>query len=302
MNARVKGTSRLAAAGAIAILASGVAACSSPGGASSSPGVTKSSSAQLTQTPQQAMQLAASTARAVNTFSATVNVKVNTSSGAGAASAVNLTGSVTEQLHPSLIAEADYSSFGVAGQSFPGGMSEILTASSVYIKLALLTQALHTTKPWIEIPFSSLAKATGVNLSSLFSQLQTSSPLSQSQMFAGATDVRKVGTGVINGVPVTEYAGSVSMTQALAKLPASLRSSLDPAISKAGITSARFTEWLDAQHQVRKVVVTESGSSFSETITTTVLSINQPVNIQIPPASQTTTLPASALGGSSSGL
>lgn len=286
MESRVKGMSRLAAAGTMIILASSVAACSSSGGG-------KPGSGQQAQTPQQAIELAANTSRAINTFAATVNVKLNSS--AGSAGAVNLTGTVTEQLHPSLLAEADYSSFAAAGHSFPGGMSEVITADSVYIKLSLLTQALHTDKPWIAIPFSALSKASGINLSSLFNQLQTSSPLSQSQLFAGATNVRKVGTGTINGVPVTEYSGSVSMTQALAKLPADLRSSLGPIIKKAGINSARFSEWLDAQNQVRKVIVTESGSKFSETITTTVNSINQPVHIRKPAASQTISLPASIL-------
>jgi hypothetical protein len=293
VDSRVKGLSRLAAAGAIVILASGVAACSSSGGSNNGTGQQSQA-----QTPQQAIQLAANTSRTVNSFSATVSVKVNTSGTSGSPGALSLTGTVSERLHPSLLAQADYSAFDVAGQSFPGGMSEIITPSSVYIKLSLLTQALHTSKPWIAIPFSALSKATGVNLGSLFSQLQTSSPLNQSQLFAGATNVKKVGTSVIDGVPVTEYSGSVSMTAALAKLPASVRSSLGADIQKAGINSAKFTEWVDAQHQVRKVVVTESGSLFSETITTTVNSINQPVNVQTPPASQTTSLPASVLNSS----
>jgi hypothetical protein len=278
---------RLAAAGAIAILVSGAAACSSAGNL-----VPKAaSSAQQAQTPQQAIQLAANTSRAVNSFAANMSVRIDT-----LGTAINLAGTISEQLHPSLLAEANFSTFGVTGQSFPGGMDEIVTPSSVYIKLGMLTQQLRTSKPWIAVSFSALSKATGVNLTPLFSQLQTSSPLNQSQLFAGATNVRRVGTGVVNGVPVTEYTGSVSMSQALAKLPASMRGTLGADIRKAGIGSAKFTEWVDAQHQVRKVVVTETGRSLTETITTTVTSLNQPVSIQTPPASQTTTLPASFLG------
>lgn len=285
---RVKGMSRFAVAGAVVLLATGVAACGSSSGGSGGSG---GSNAQA-QTPLQAIQLAANTSRAVNTFSATVNVKTS------GAAALNLTGTISEQLHPSVVAEANYASFGVAGQSFPGGMSEVITSSAVYLKLSLLSTALHTNKPWIAIPFSALSKATGVNLSSLFSQLQTSSPLDQSQLFAGASDVRKVGTTSIDGVSVTEYSGTVSMAAALAKLPASTRSSFGSAIQKAGIKSATFTEWVDGQHQVRKVVVTESAAGMNETITTTVNSINQPVNIQVPPASETTSLPASVLNSS----
>jgi hypothetical protein len=279
--------SRLAAAGAIAILVSGVAACGSAGGL----GLKSAGSGQRAQTPQRAIELAAKTSQAVNSFAASMTIRIDS----GATGTINLAGTITEQLHPSLLAEADYSTVGMGGQSLPGGMNEIVTPTSVYIKLGMITQTLHTSKPWIAISFSALSKATGVNLTSLFSALQTSSPLNQSQLFAGATNVRQVGTGVINGVPVTEYTGSVSMTQALAKLPASLRGSLGADIEKAGIGSAKFTEWLDAQHQVRKVIVTETGSSLSETITTTITSINQPVNVQIPPASQTSSLSTSFL-------
>jgi hypothetical protein len=213
--------------------------------------------------------------------------------------AFDMAGTVTEQLHPSFQARADYSTFGGAGQSLSGGMSEIITSNAAYVKLGMLTQALHT-RPWIEVPFSSLKLGTGQSLGSLFSQLQTSDPLTQTRLLAGATDVKTVGTGTIAGVPVTEYSGTYSMTQALAKLPASLRAPLSQIIGKAGIDSARFTVWVDGQHQVRKAVITEAGSLFTETVTTTVTSINQPVSIQVPPASQTTALPTSAL--SSAGL
>ena len=295
MDSRITGKSRLAAAAVIAIIASGVAGCSSSGGLA--PKAASGGSGQQAQTPQQAVALAARTSRAVNSFTATVSVKLD-SSATGGPGAISLAGTIAEQLRPSLRARADYGSFGVAGQSFPGGLSEIITPDAFYIKLSLLTQALHTGKQWIAIPFSALSKASGLNLSSLFSQLQDSSPLSQSQLFAGATNVKKVGTGVVGGVPVTEYTGSVSMTAALAKLPADLRSSLGKDIQKAGISSARFTEWIDAQDHVRRVIVTETGSSFAETVTTTVISMNQPVNVQLPPASQTSSLPAGALNGS----
>jgi hypothetical protein len=290
VDSRVTGMSRLAAAGAIVIIAAGVAGCASGGSPAGKPGTT--STAAAAQSPEQAIQLAASTARDINSFTATMSLQgsIGTSG-----EAFNLAGTISEQLHPSVLAEADYSTFSAAGQSIPGGMSEIITTSSLYMKLAILTQELHTTKPWIEIPFSALTKASGVDISSLFSQLQTNSPLDQSQLFAGAENVKKAGTGVVDGVPVTEYTGTVSMSRALDKLPASLRNTFGQDIEKAGITSVRFTEWVDGQHQVRKTTVTESGSAITETITTTITSINQPVTIQVPPASQTNSLPASIL-------
>jgi hypothetical protein len=272
-------------AGTVVLAASGAAGCGSAGNSTTT--------AAQALTPQQAIQLAAHTTSSANSFVGTLSLRLNTPSGAG-----DISGTFTEQLHPSLLARVGIGTFDMGGQSLPGGLSEIVTANSVYLKLSALTQALHTSKPWIEVPLSAVSKATGVNLGALFSQLQTSSPLTQTMMFAGATDVRTVGTGVADGVPVTEYAGSISLTKALAKLPASLRASVAQQDQTAGTSSIRFTAWVDGQHMVRKAVVTETGSSISETITITIDSINQPVSVQVPSASQTTTLPASALNSS----
>lgn len=300
MHARVTGMTLLAMTGAIAVLAAGVTGCSGSGSSASK--AAAAAGQQTPQTAQQAVRLAASTADNVNSFEATISMRAtaNAGGGTGGTTAFDMAGTVAEQIHPSLLARADYSTFSVAGQSLADGMSEIITSNAVYVRLSLLTQALHTSKPWVAVPFSSLKSGTGQSLGSLFSQLQTSDPLTQTRLLAGATNVKTVGTGTIGGVPVTEYTGNYSTTQALAKLPASLRASLGQDMERAGISSAKFTVWVDGQHRVRKAIITEVGSSFTETVTTTVTSINQPVTVQVPPASQTTTLPASAL--SSGGL
>ena len=46
-------------------------------------------------------------------------------------------------------------------------------------------------------------------------QKMASNPMSQTQFLAAANNVRKVGTGVIGGVPVTEYTGTISMTMTM---------------------------------------------------------------------------------------
>ena len=47
---------------------------------------------------------------------------------------------------------------------------------------------------------------------------------------------------------------------------------------------------------MRKAVITENGTALTEVITFTVTSLNQPVRIPIPAASQTTSLPSGDLG------
>ena len=46
---------------------------------------------------------------------------------------------------------------------------------------------------------------------------------------------------------------------------------------------------------MRKAIVKENGTALTETITVTVDTLNQPVNIAVPAADQTSPLPSSAL-------
>ena len=47
---------------------------------------------------------------------------------------------------------------------------------------------------------------------------------------------------------------------------------------------------------MRKAVITEQGTAVTEVVTVAISTINQPVNIQVPAADQTTPLPSGALG------
>jgi hypothetical protein len=183
-----------------------------------------------------------------------------------------------------------------AGQSPPGGLSEIITPGNLYMKWSLLTQQLHTTKPWLAIPVSALSKSSGINLSQLFSQATSTSPLNESQLLAGASGVRKVGTGTMDGVPVTEYTGTVSLDKGMQYLSGSSKAAMQKQIAAAGMNTATFTVWVDGQRVMRKAVITEQGTAVTEVVTVAISTINQPVNIQVPTADQTTALPSGALG------
>jgi hypothetical protein len=240
--------------------------------------------------PQQAIELAATQTTKVDDVAATMSIQA-TANG----SAVDISGSFQEQLHPSLLLEADFSTFSAAGQSMPGGLAEILTTKALYMKFPLLTQELKTSKPWVEIPLTG--SGLGSTLSSLLSEAQSSSPLTQTQLLSGATDVKKVGTATMDGVSVTEYEGSVPYSVALAKLPASMRSQVSSAVSGAGgIQTIKFKIWVDGQNMPRKEIVTETGPSINETVTVNITSYNQPVSITLPTSAQTYTIPAGMLG------
>jgi len=279
---------RLAAlAGTVAVLA----ACSSLGGTPSS-GSSASTGATRLLSAATTIRLAAANAQRVTSVTATVAITVSQPGGAGT---VRMAGTMAEQLSPSLLVEANFGTFEAGGVSMPGGISEILTTKAAYLKMSTLTQTLHTTKPWVEIPLSAIDKTTGMNLSSLFSQAQSSNPLAQAQMLTASPDVHKVGTGIINGVPVTEYAGTYSMARALASLPAASRGAMSAQIESLGIKSAQFHVWIDDQHQVRKLTGTLTSSKVTETMSETITSVNQPVNITPPTAANTYVITASML-------
>jgi hypothetical protein len=208
-----------------------------------------------------------------------------------------MTATFAEQLHPSLLASVNVASLSSGATSMPGGLAEIVTPSTFYMKWSYLTQLLHTSKPWLAIPISSVSQSSGINLSQILDQTTGSGPLSQSQELQGATSVRQVGTGSVDGVPVTEYTGTLSLDKSISYLSGAAKAQLQQAMANAGLTEATFTVWIDGQHTVRKAVVTESGKDITETIATTITSINQPVNIALPTASETSPLPTGDQSG-----
>jgi hypothetical protein len=300
-----RGTSRKACWGAVAVTAAAlaVAGCSgasgnsgagtSPGaGASSGSGASAGAGATAgaggSVSAAEAVKQAAQQAGKATSFAADVNVQTT-----GAAS-TTISGTLQQQTGANPLAVADFGSVTVQGQKVPGGLEEIINSSGVYLKMAQLAQ--RTGKPWVEIPASSLSKLSGGSFSQLL-QNGSSDPLTQTQMLSSSTNVKKVGTATINGVPTTEYTGTYPISAGLAKLPAATRSTIAAQLKTLGLTTEHFTVWLDDQQQVRKIVTTEKGSSVQVATTIVVTSVNQPVSASIPPAAQTTKLPASELGG-----
>ena len=287
--------SPLYAPGLAAVLAAALAGCAAAGSgtaAASSPAHTAAPAS-----PEDAVQLAAKTTSGASSFTGTISLQATAKSGATGSGSVSMTATMAEQVRPSLQAEVQIGTLSAApGSTLPGKMSELITPSNFYLKWSFLTQELHLAKPWLVIPASALSKSSGINLSQIFSQTTTSSPLNESQMLAGASDVRKIGTGTIDGVPVTEYTGTVFIGKGMQYLSGSAKTAMQKEVAADGISTATFTVWVDSQSVMRKEVITENGTALSEDVTVTITSLDQPVRIPIPPASQTTSLPSGDFG------
>ncbi len=198
------------------------------------------------------------------------------------------------RLKPSLLGEVRMK-LSVAGHALP--LDEIVTADALYLKLAALGTL--TGKPWIKVSDAGLRSGSGATIGQLLQGVQNANPLAQTTMLTASADLRKVGTQVINGVQTTHYKGSYPLAAAVRKVPAALRSLTGPILKSIGIKTVHFDAWIDGQHQVRKIVTTEAGSSIRITSTVVITAINQPVTVRLPPASQVAAAPPGlgSLGG-----
>lgn len=109
-----------------------------------------------------------------------------------------------------------------------------------------------------------------------------------------STDVRAVGTGSVNGVTAAEYEGAYSAASGLAYVKANFAGSLSDeaaAVTAMGLTTVRFKAWLGPQQSLLKLVLIEAGTHANLTVTQTIVSINQPANIQFPLAAETYVVP-----------
>jgi hypothetical protein len=268
----------VAAAGTAAALVAAGCSSGTPGGHGPGSGIS----------PIQAITLASQQAKRATSFSSSMSIKMS-----GVASGA-MAGTLEMRTRP-LLFDADFSTMNVGGQSIPGGIKEILTGHTLYLKMRLLAQ--HLGKPWVRFSFAEIHNGTGISLAQIIQQAQQNNPLVQTQMLASAKNVRVAGHQVIDGVPTTHYTGTYTAAAALARLPSSLRATERKGLQTLGITSVQFSVWIDGQHQARKIIAYEKGTSEQATVTLTVTGINQPITVTLPRASQVATIPASALKG-----
>jgi len=251
------------------------AACSSGGGPAGAGG-----SAAPSLTPRHVLLAAATQARQMTSFTEMVTTQI------GGVQGEMLTGTIVAKLKPTLQVAANLR-LAAAGQS--SQVKEIITGTALYLSTATLTR--HLGKPWAKIDLSALKGPRGASLALLVRSMQSDNVSYQAEMLTLAKNARVVGMQTVGGVPTTELAGSLKAAEALKMRPASFRKFLAPALRALGNSTIRFHVWIDGQDRIRKMtsIATVGGQTIH--ITLTVTSLNQPVDITLPPASQTATLP-----------
>jgi hypothetical protein len=263
---------RAAAVGLSAAALTLLAACSSGGG--------PASTASTPLTPRQALLAAASHAQQVTSASETLTVRDSGAQNTTTAGAIQFQRKPTLQASETLNTTA-------AGKNTQ--IKVILTGTAIYLHEAALAGQLG--KPWLKLNLSALNGTALASISQLVHGLQGNDFANQTQLLAVAKNVHVVGTQTIDGVATTEYAGSVRAAEALKALPASFRKAMAPELQVLGNGTISFHVWIDGQHHTRKIADVETVNGETVNTTVNITAINQPVQIALPPASQTVTPP-----------
>jgi hypothetical protein len=209
--------------------------------------------------------------------------------------ALTETGNLAIQLHPPLASVGE--TVIADGQSL--SVTEVIARSGVYLKLpAPFLNPGH--RPWIDVGVGNVG--AGV-FAELLSSSEDLNPIAQSLLSLAGRHLHATGYRTIAGADTSGYAGWYSPQASLQNLPASERAQ---AAAGASLLSGNvdFSVWIDGNGQVKQF--TESGHiaigisglpTLGFTVRYTVTSVNQPVNISVPPPSQVFTPSASQLNG-----
>jgi hypothetical protein len=251
----------------------GAAAASSGTGTGSAATGSAATGSAATGSAGSALLTAATQAQSINSAVTTLHIQVT-----GSQSSTE-TGTLQYQRTPSLISQDMH----IAAEGGNTEIKMILTGQDMYFS----EPGLPTGKTWMKFSLAAL-KGKSASFSQLIQSMQSNNFTNQAQLFAVAKNAHQVGTATIDGVPTTEYAGSFKASDAMDALSPSVRDVLGAQLKSLGDSVISFREWIDGQHRMRQVIEDETIKGHAVTTTMNVTAINQPVQITLPAASDTT--------------
>lgn len=158
-------------------------------------------------------------------------------------------------------------------------------------------------KSWVKFDVGTLLKQSGVDVDlSALTQGQSADPTSGLGMLRGADSVTTVGTETVRGVDTTHYHLVVNIDKALAQAPAAQRDALGKLVNLYTVHTFPMDVWLDSDGRVRRVTESIDSANIRNpagvppafkgvlTVTYEMYDFGAPVNVQVPPADQTTDL------------
>ena len=182
-----------------------------------------------------------------------------------------------------------------SGAGHSVSFTEVVTPTALYLQLPESQRQQFGGLPWVEAPIDFAGSANPSPTQAL------------GVLLGAADDVRRVGATRVGGVPVTEYTASLDPTRAVADVPAALAPVAQrglAALAAGGVTTIPVTVDIDAAGRARRLVehLTLKLGGQTETVTMTyeLSDFDQPVQVDVPPASQVS--PQQSLGDLLGGL
>ena len=261
-----------------------VAGCKGVSYSSASPSGSQLGSTS-SMSPAQAITLASQASQQVTSLTANLQIQATGSLNA------NMVGTLKQVTAPAPMMSLN------ANAGSLGSLRMILDNGMAYLRSPFMTRAFG--KPWVEGSYSgmsgsSMMNHSGLNIGPLVSLLQGSSPLVQTQMFGYGTNMRWMGHAMFDGMRTSEIGGHYTLASIMGNLPSSLQPMMQSEMN-SGITMTRFRVWMDRQNMVRKMVLILLGSNNTRiTITLSITSFNQMMQLQTPPITVIFVLPGTA--------
>jgi hypothetical protein len=182
---------------------------------------------------------------------------------------VTLTGQLQEQRTPLRIAE----NLTLTGSGHTVEASVIITGKAIY--------AATSKEPgyWIKL------RLPQVDRTGLMQDLRNADPAAQASLLLTATHARSTGRQTVDGVVTSRYVASVAPSVALSTLPSAQSAQMAPFVSLIS-GDIHYVLWITPGDQLKQLRMSERVLGSKITATATINSINQPVNITIPQATQ----------------
>jgi hypothetical protein len=203
----------------------------------------------------------------------------------GGTTSVKAAGTMRYRFKPTLAYSMTFDQMTVAGQSL-AGMRQVFVDKTMYMKIPMLTQVAGA-KPWLKISLAEVGRQSGVNLDQMLQQAQQLDPVQNTKLLTASKDAREVGKETVGGVQTTHYAGTYSMSDAVAKLDAQQRDAFQKVAGETGMGTMAFDVWVDGERLPRKMTMkTAQSAKTPMTITVTYRDFGKSVTITPPPASE----------------
>lgn len=183
-----------------------------------------------------------------------------------------------------------------AGTGGPMDMEMVLDGLTMYMKYPTFMQVSPSSKPWVRIDLDAMSQQAGVDMAALM-QGGNQDPSQALEYLRGVSDIATVGEEDIRGAPATHYRGTIDFDKVVENAPADVRERVEATIKTitdaVGEMTIPVEVWIDAEGRVVRMSQSfdfqegaQAGTSMSMVMD--FFDFGTPVDIEIPPPSQTT--------------